>query len=155
MAYYLAYNDNVVGHFDKCIQVNLASIFPVIQMHSFLIKSSLFSPYSSVTATCAPFVGFILKDLTGSPLCCCGGLRALCVQTGAGPLDDGVNGAAAAGAVSVRLLLRLWDRHRRVRHHSSGDLTQKSKRKTPCHTFFFYFCPLPGRLTCFQRVLES
>lgn len=46
-------------------------------------------------------------------------------QTGAVRVDDGVNGAAAAGVGSVRRLFLLWDCRRRIHHHSPGDFTQK------------------------------
>lgn len=43
-------------------------------------------------------------------------------QTGAELWDDGVDGAAGAGAESVCRLFLLWDRHRRLHHHSPGDI---------------------------------
>lgn len=36
--------------------------------------------------------------------------------------DDGVDGAAGAGTESVCRLFLLWDRHRRLPHHSPGDI---------------------------------
>ena len=48
-------------------------------------------------------------------------LHAASPQTDTGRLDDGVDGAAAAGAGSVRQLFRLRDRRRRVHHHRPGD----------------------------------
>lgn len=50
------------------------------------------------------------------------------LQTESASLDDGAYGAAAAGVGSVRRLLLLWDCHRRVRHHSTGDFTLKLTR---------------------------
>ena len=41
------------------------------------------------------------------------------------PGEDGVTGAAVAGAGSLLQLLHLWDCHRRLHHHSPGDFTQK------------------------------
>lgn len=80
-------------------------------------------------------------------------------HTGAGPRDDGVDGAAAAGVGSLRQLFRLWDCHRRIHHHSPGDFTQKlinypnlyasSRLSSSGYTHFF------GARVCVLETLKS
>lgn len=52
----------------------------------------------------------------------------LCPQTEAVVWGDGVNWVAGAGAESVCRLFLLWDCHRRVHHHSPGDINPQKKK---------------------------
>lgn len=47
------------------------------------------------------------------------------VHTGTEQLDDGVNGAAAAGVGFVRQQFRLRDCDRRISHHRPGDFIRR------------------------------
>lgn len=70
-----------------------------------------------------------MKRCTGSCVFYCGGLNAgLFPQRGAELWDDGVNGAAGAGAESVCRLFLLRDHHRRVHHHRAGDINPLNNR---------------------------
>lgn len=73
---------------------------------------------------------FNLKRCAGSKVFYCGGLHVgLSPQTEAVLWGDGVIGAAGAGDKSVYRLFLLWDCHRRVHHHSPGDINPQKKTK--------------------------
>lgn len=52
-----------------------------------------------------------------------GGLTLVPSKTEAVQLDDGDIWTTAAGVGSVRRLFLLWDRHRRIPHHSPGSFS--------------------------------
>lgn len=74
-------------------------------------------------------------------------------QRGAGPQDDGVHGAAAAGAGSVRQLFCLRDCRRRIPHHRPGDFLHFNNVLARRVIVFLHL--LPGSLTFSLRVFAK